>query len=301
MKKLGLATALLVAVTGAQAYQFEVQGQSEYVDASINGKNFTGGVQGTYYLKDVDSSKGPLAEAAFLNQASNVSAAYNYAKFDADNKDAYINADVHSYGLKAEGYIPTKYVPVYASATYNHALTKFQNTEDNGDSYAVEVGAVVVPNTLVALGYTSTPDQFVLDTFKIMNSGLASATIDSVGVIRNKTDAATARIKHVGQIADTNMAVGVEVAGLFGDNNMYGMNADLYLNPKLSVGATFIGTDGKARVDDVRMGRFDQAWGANVNYFVTPSVGLGLSYLHANNTGANLDTDTVGVNAKFRF
>lgn len=299
MKKLGLATALLVAMTGAQAYQFEVQGQSEYVDASINGKNFTGGVQGTYYLKDVDSSKGPLAEAAFLNQASNVSAAYNYTKFDADKFN--VNADVHSYGLKAEGYIPTKYVPVYASATYNHALTKGKVSDDNGDSYALEVGAMVVPNTLVAVGYTSTPDQFVLDTFKIMNNGVAAAAIDSVGAIRNKTDAGTARIKHVGQISGTNMAVGVEVAGLFADNNMYGMNADLYLNPKLSVGATFIGTDGKARLDETRLGHFDQAWGANVNYFVTPAIGLGLSYLHANNVGANLDTDTVGVNAKFRF
>ena len=34
MKKLGLATALLLAMTSAQAYQFEVQGQSEYIDAS---------------------------------------------------------------------------------------------------------------------------------------------------------------------------------------------------------------------------------------------------------------------------
>ena len=134
-----------------------------------------------------------------------------------------------------------------------------------------------------------------------MNNGVAAAAIDSVGAIRNKTDAATARIKHVGQISGTNMAVGVEVAGLFADNNMYGMNADLYINPKLSVGATFIGTDGKARIDNVSIGRFDQAWGANVNYFVTPAIGLGLSYLHANNIGANLDTDTVGVNAKFRF
>ena len=32
------------------------------------------------FLKDVDASKGPLAEAAFLNQASNVSVAYSFAK-----------------------------------------------------------------------------------------------------------------------------------------------------------------------------------------------------------------------------
>ncbi len=51
MKKLGLATAVLLAMTGAHAYQFEVQGQSEYVDTTANDKNFTGTAQGTYYLK----------------------------------------------------------------------------------------------------------------------------------------------------------------------------------------------------------------------------------------------------------
>lgn len=66
MKKLGLATALLLAMTGAQAYQFEVQGQSEFIDNTANHNDFTGAVQGTYYLNNVDSSKGPLAEAAFF-------------------------------------------------------------------------------------------------------------------------------------------------------------------------------------------------------------------------------------------
>lgn len=297
MKKLGLATALLVAVTGAQAYQFEVQGQSEYVDASINGKNFTGGVQGTYYLKDVDTSKGPLAEAAFLNQASSVSAAYNYGQLDIKAGDESTKVKNQSYGVKAEGFVATPYVPVYASASYNHSITKADGDKDNGDRYALEVGAVVAPNTLVAVGYTATPDQFVLDTFKIMDNGIATATMDSLGAVRSKTDAGTARIKHVGQISGTNMAVGVEVAGLFADNNMYGMNADLYLNPQLSVGATFVTTDG----GDEDIGRFDQAYGANVNYFITPAIGVGVSYLHANNKGEKLDTDTVGVNAKFRF
>jgi hypothetical protein len=83
MKKLGLATALLLAMTGAHAYQVEVQGQSEFLDATVNDKDFTGAAQGTY-LKNVDASKGPLAEAAFLNQASNVSAAYSFAKLSGD-------------------------------------------------------------------------------------------------------------------------------------------------------------------------------------------------------------------------
>ena len=44
MKKLGLATALVLAMTGAHAYQFEVQGQSEFLDTKQNDKDFNTGV-----------------------------------------------------------------------------------------------------------------------------------------------------------------------------------------------------------------------------------------------------------------
>ena len=101
MKKLGLATALLLAMTGAQAYQFEVQGQSEYIDNTVNDKNFTGAVQGTYYFKNVDATKGPLAEAALLNQASNVALAYQYAQYDAPRDEGRSDVESHVYGAKA--------------------------------------------------------------------------------------------------------------------------------------------------------------------------------------------------------
>jgi phosphate-selective porin len=45
----------------------------------------------------------------------------------------------------------------------------------------------------------------------------------------------------------------------------------------------------------------DKAWGANVNYFITPAVAVGASYVNANAEDLALDTQTVGVNAKFRF
>ncbi|SPL68872.1 porin Omp33-36 [Acinetobacter stercoris] len=297
MKKLGLATALLLAMTGAQAYQFEVQGQSEFYDNTANnGGNFTGGVQGTYYLKNVDSSKGPLAEAAFLNQASNVSAAYNYAKYNEKNGR---DIESHNYGVKGEAYFNTKYVPVpvYASASYNHTNNDSRNNvtrDDNGDRYALEVGGVLAPNFLLAVGYTNVADQFSLDTFGIMKNGFIASGIESSNAIQDKNDAVTARAKYVGPITGTNMAVGFEAAGTFGEENVYGLKSDLYLNPKLSVGATFLGSDGG-------VGRVDQAWGANVNYFITPAVAVGVNYLHANTTGSSYDTDTFGLNAKYRF
>lgn len=296
MKKLGLATALLLAMTGAQAYQFEVQGQSEYIDNTVNDKNFTGAVQGTYYFKNVDATKGPLAEAAFLNQASNFSLAYNYGEYDVDaDKADFVS---HVYGAKAEAYVPTQLVPVYASAAYSHTITdgKGGQDNDNGDRYALELGAVVAPNFLVAVGYTSVADQYSLDAFNILSNGVAKAALESttIGVDPNyDQDAITARTKYVGAIDGTNMAVGFEAGLVYGEDTMYNLKTDLYLTPALSVGASYAETSAEAAIDS--------AWGANVNYFITPAVAVGASYVNANAVGEAVDTQTVGVNAKFRF
>ncbi|RKG38861.1 porin Omp33-36 [Acinetobacter rongchengensis] len=298
MKKLGLATALLLAMTGAQAYQFEVQGQSEYIDTTVNDKDFTGGLQGTFYFKDVDSSKGPLAEAAFLNQASNLSLAYNYGELGSNGIDVI----AHNYGAKAEAYLPTPYVPVYASASYSHTILDSKNdnaSDDQGDRYALEVGALATNNFLVAVGYTSAADQAAIDAFNVMGNGVAKATAEAV-TIGEDQDAITARTKYVGGIDGTNMAVGFESGIIYGDATAYQLKTDLYLNPKLSVGASYAASSYE--------GTPDSAWGANVNYFITPAIAVGASYVNANyqaNKGEAVDfagdTQTVGVNAKFRF
>ena len=291
MKKLGLATALLLAMTGAQAYQFEVQGQSEYIDNTVNDKNFTGAVQGTYYFKNVDATKGPLAEAAFLNQASNFSLAYNYGEYDEDGLDIVS----HTYGAKAEAYVPTQLVPVYASAAYSHTINDSKNnlaSDDQGDRYALELGAVVAPNFLVAVGYTSVADQTSYDAFNILANGVAKAGLEA-GTIADDQDAITARTKYVGAIDGTNMAVGFEAGLVYGEDTMYNLKTDLYLTPALSVGASYAETSADAVVDS--------AWAANVNYFITPAVAVGASYVNANAVGEARDTQTVGVNAKFRF
>ena len=294
MKKLGLATALLLAMTGAQAYQFEVQGQSEYIDATVNDKDFTGGIQGTYYLKDVDTSKGPLAEAAFVNQASNVSVAYNYGELSFVPG---MDVAAHNYGVKAEVYVPTKVVPVYASASYSHTLLDAKNNasaflEGNGDRYALELGAVVAPNFLVAVGYTSVADQAAVDAFNTMGNGVAKAIAETI-TINQDQDAITARAKYVGAIDGTNMAIGFESGIIYGEDTAYQLKTDLFVTPKLSIGASYA----ESSYDFTP----STAWGANVNYFITPAVAVGASYVNANAEQIALDTQTVGVNAKFRF
>lgn len=299
MKKLGLATAVLLAMTGAQAYQFEVQGQSEYIDNTANDKDFTGAVQGTYYFKDVDASKGPLAEAGFLNQASNVALAYSYGENGQEEAGRSRTVN-HTYGVKGETYIPTKVVPVYASASYSHTIAdnKAGEADDNGDRYALELGALVAPNFLVAVGYTSVADQTSYDAFNIVSNGVAKAALESA-TINEDQDAITARTKYVGAIDGTNMSIGFESGLVYGEDTAYNLGTTLFLNPQLSVGASYM--------ESSYAGSPDKAWGANVNYFITPAVAVGATYVNANyeaNLAQNAqvrDTQTVGVNAKFRF
>ena len=299
MKKLGLATAVLLAMTGAQAYQFEVQGQSEYIDNTANDKDFTGAVQGTYYFKDVDASKGPLAEAAFLNQASNVALAYSYGENGQEEAGRSRTVN-HTYGVKGETYIPTKVVPVYASASYSHTIAdnKAGKADGNGDRYALELGALLIPNFLVAVGYTSVADQTSYDAFNMFNNGVAKAALES-RTINEDQDAITARTKYVGAIDGTNMSIGFESGLVYGEDTAYNLGTTLFLNPQLSVGASYM--------ESSYAGSPDKAWGANVNYFITPAVAVGATYVNANyeaNLAQNAqvrDTQTVGVNAKFRF
>ncbi|MEJ2899172.1 porin Omp33-36 [Acinetobacter sp. NS-4] len=299
MKKLGLATALLLAMTGAQAYQVEVQGQSEYIDNTVNDKNFTGAVQGTYYFKNVDSSKGPLAEAAFLNQASNASLAYNYGEYDVDADRTDVVS--HTIGAKAEAYVPTKIVPVYASASYSNTISDNKAAgvaDDHGDRYALEVGVLPINNFLVAVGYTSVANQTSYDAFNILSNGVAKAALES-DTINQDQDAITARTKYVGAIDGTNMSIGFESGLVYGEDTAYNLGTTLFVTPKLSVGASYM--------ESSFTGSPDSAWGANVNYFITPAVAVGASYVNANYESALAndltvrDTQTVGVNAKFRF
>ena len=304
MKKIGLAAAVLFAMTGAHAYQVEVQGQSEYLDinSSANNKNYTGDLKGTYYFKDVDSSKGPLAEAAFLNKASNVSLGYHYGEFNYSRPEGNPNFNYqdNSFGVKGEAYFTTPYtgsLPLYTSASYNHTHLDGKNAispDNNGDRYALEVGAEPIKNFLVAVGYTRA-NPIALDTTDILTYGIAK-TYGEATYSGDHKDFVTARAKYVGAIDNTNMALGFEAKGIFNnDRGAYGLKTDLYLNPALSVGVSFADTS-NLHSD------FDHVWGANVNYFITPAIAVGASYVKANaKNGNTLDTDTYGLNALVRF
>ena len=93
---------LAISVTAQADYQWEVGGFytfGEYKVAikndPINGNRSKdideniGGVFGTWYMEEVDTSKGPLREAAFLDHASNITLQYTDGKIDTDDDDEF--------------------------------------------------------------------------------------------------------------------------------------------------------------------------------------------------------------------
>ena len=102
MKKLTLVTALLSSLafvgTTAHAYQTEVNGNYNYLDPDNGSGVSTFGASGTYYFNPVQTRNAPLAEAAFLDRASNVSVGGVYG----DNSGTKNT----SIGIAGEYYVP---------------------------------------------------------------------------------------------------------------------------------------------------------------------------------------------------
>ncbi|WP_370979298.1 putative porin [Agaribacterium sp. ZY112] len=96
MKKLALATATLAAMAGTSAFAadtYRAEVGVGYDQISPDGGDDIGNynIYGDFYFKEVDTSKGPLAEAAFLDKASNVG--LTYADSDVDGSKAAITLD----------------------------------------------------------------------------------------------------------------------------------------------------------------------------------------------------------------
>ena len=147
MKKLAIASALLSAMaltgTAAHAYQAEVGASAGYIDPDNGSGSASFGVDGTYYFKPVQTRNSPLAEAAFLDLASNVKAHYNYDEVGDDDR--------HNYGVGAEYFVPNS--DFYVSGAIGRDELSFRNKKDfDTITYAAEVGYLPAPGLLIAAG-----------------------------------------------------------------------------------------------------------------------------------------------------
>lgn len=213
MKKLAIASALLSAValtgTAAHAYQVEVGASAGLTDPDNGSSSGSFGVDSTYYFNPVETRNAPLAEAAFLDRASNVKAQYQYDDYDSSER--------HRYGVGAEYFVPNS--DFYLSGSVGRDDSKYDNAPDFDETvYSAEVGYLPAPGLLIAAGV----------------KGYDNDYDDGVDP--------TLRAKYVTTLSN-GKDINLEAGAAFGDLDEYNLKADYFIDKTLSVGADYQSKD----------------------------------------------------------
>ena len=120
---------------------------SDNIDADI------GTVSGTFYLTPVDTSKGPLAEAAFLDHASNITLAFTDGEVDLNSLDNELqDKDGQTYA------VDTRYVAEGPGWQLSGVLVdlSFERSEPGDaeiDTYGIGIGKYITDTTTLVLNY----------------------------------------------------------------------------------------------------------------------------------------------------
>ena len=258
-----------VLATTAQAdYRWEA-------DAAVSGIDVKAlGLGGTYYLDSVDDTKGPLAEAAFIDQASFVSVNYTDGKTDS-------NGD----GLEFKDYgIAGRYIT-------------------SGDQWIFDLGYTrSEPENPLNVG----PDEFEIDTFSVGIGKYLTDTTTLVFSYQNKdadeggdVDAYRGDLEHLlladwGAIKFAGAYGWVDVDNKLGDDiDIYEIGATVYPWRWLGIGAGYRNTEND--LQEV------EQYVASVEYFISEAVGVALEYQNAEVEDTNAYADAVILSARLRF
>lgn len=306
MKKLSLITALLSSFIGfnANAYQTEVTGAYEYTyikDSELDSHRVnTVSVAGKYYFNPVQTRNAPLAEAAYLDKASNIGLGYTYAKESGQYPitniigtplaDVDFKQEFNSLGINGEFFIPNTQFYIAGSlhrteidATLKALGYSYKFASDDGNGYSIEAGFLPINGLLFAVGLTDLSKSF--DPIQAAKYGYITTYVNAATVSGEDDDkAVTLRAKYVSEIAGyyTNF----EAQSYIGDETTYRLAADLYLDPTLSVGIS---------IADSTADESDSIFSIRAQKFFTPQVAVSVGYTTID--GAN----SYGINGTFRF
>ena len=237
------------------------------------------GIGGTFFFHDVDTTKGPRSEAAFLDHASNVSIGYVYT--DAD--DIVEDLDGDEYGISGRYVLGLDSIPLIFEGAWSRQTPDFSDI----DFYTLGFGAYLTDTTTVVLSY-STSD---VDETNDIDPG--------------DVDRWEVRAKHMWVFDDQG---GVEVEGFYGildvdcddcdDPDAYGIEGTWYVNNDLGFGIG-LGKEETFGIDS-------DIYSASAEWFVTPQIGLSLAYEYketdaVRNQKDDTEFNTVLLGARFRF
>jgi hypothetical protein len=264
MKKIVLASAIALAAAG-QAYadyQFELGGV--YTSGEIGGTDYDGfGVGGEFHFDKVDTSKGPLAEASFLDKSSFIS--FNFLSVEPDVSGA---DDIETTSIGGR----------FVTAS-NLIIEADWSTVDTGladvDTIRVGVGTYINDTTDVVVSYSTEDDD---------NADVDYLDVTLHGVNALNQGASVGYDVAVGYVdTDDDSGYQISVGGTYYFNNMFGLG--------LSSGITDVG--------DVS----SDVISLDASFFPSEQVELYASIFDGSTetNGGDIDSDGILIGAAVRF
>lgn len=281
-KKTAIVAALGLAVSAtAQAdYRWQVDANAGRTNIDIgreDGDVDEFGIGGRFYIKEVDTSSGPLGEAAFLNQSSSVGAGYKYTDLD----DIIEDVDGDTYGIDGRYVLPLESIPLIFEAEWTRETPDFSDI----DFYRFGFGAYLTDTTTVVLSYRTSD---VDETNDIDPGDIDAYSID---------------LKHLWHLSDESAIVVEASYGYINvednrindgdDIDTWNVKGTWYVKRNLGFNLGF------SRFDN--FGIEEDTYGAGAEWFVTEKIGLSLDYAHSEIDDTDVESDAVILGAKIRF
>ncbi|MCB1704938.1 MAG: putative porin [Halioglobus sp.] len=280
---------LALSATAQADYQWELGGAYTYGEIQADLKpgpsddidENIGELFGTWYFENVDTSKGPLNEAAFLDHASNITVFATDGEVDLNSIDNRLSdKDGQTYGFNsryvAEG-------PGWKLSGWLGELGyEYLDLDNSIDTYHAAIGKYVTPNTTIVLNYDR------IDVSAGGDTNGYSLDLDHFFAFSNGG-------------LKVNASAGKVVVSDADDVEQYELGGTWYLTNNLGFGAGYMNTQ--------QDGYEVNSWAVNANWFITESFAMDLSYGQADfddidligGQKLQLEQDVARLEAKFRF
>jgi hypothetical protein len=260
----------------------EIKNRNTGASESNNVDSDEGRLYGTWYFENVDTSKGPLSEAAFLDHASNITV------FGSDGEVQLSQAgngniddeDGQRYGFESR-YVAEGPGWKLSGWLVDLGYNRFEPGDQEIDNFNVGIGNYLTPNTTLVANYgnTSLNNGGDLDSYAL---DLEHMFLMSRGGIKARASYGYTPVKGRDDI-DT-----------------YQLGGTWYFTNNIGIGADYLstGTDGYEV----------QGWQVNSEWFINEAFAINLAYsqldpddIEFTNFRAEQETDAVTLGAKFRF
>jgi hypothetical protein len=271
LHKFAIATGLALAVALPAHAEFRWELGAGYLSGDVEGDEIdadidVANINGSWFFSSVNTEKGPLSEAAFLDRASRVDVLFEDGELDGDAGDA----DISSYGVGSR-WVFDKDAGWFVEGAYTYSEVEDFET----DTFSIGGGKYVFENTLVALSYSySDPDLGDdIDTYAVEVEHLQELPFGAL-----KLEGAYA-YADPGDSSDTDNWLGTVI--------YYPLN-------QLGVGGSWQRTISGSSSD---------TWAVFAEWFVTENIALSLEYQDTEDAAGinNVDGDAFVGSALIRF